>query len=637
MLSELDLYLIGEGTDRRAYNKLGAHPTTQDGVPGVHFAVWAPNAREVAVIGDFNGWRRDANRLRQAEKSGIWHGFVPEVAPGALYKYAIRTPGGEWIEKADPYAQASELRPRTASVVVDLDGYAWGDADWMEERARHDWMASPIAIYELHLGSWRRDPRDPERFLTYRELADQLPGYVTQLGYTHVELLPVSEHPLDMSWGYQTTGYFAPTARFGQPADFMYFVDRCHQEGLGVLIDWVPAHFPKDAHALARFDGTHLYEHADPRQGEHPDWGTLIFNYGRHEVRMFLVSNAIFWMDKYHIDGLRVDAVASMLYLDYSRTQGQWVPNRYGGRENLEAIDLLRELNTVVHDEYPGVLMIAEESTSWPRVTGPARDGGLGFDLKWNMGWMHDTLAYMSLDPIHRKYHHNQLTFSLMYAFSEKFLLPLSHDEVVHMKGSLLNKMPGDAWQKFANLRLLYAYMYGHPGKKLLFMGGEIGQWGEWNYAQSLDWHLLDLPEEGGRHRGVQRLIEALNRLYHDRPSLHEVDFDWTGFQWIDLTDSDNSVISFQRLSRNSTNSTVFVFNFTPVVRHGYRVGLPAAGRYREVLNTDAEEFGGSGVLNREVVESKPVPWHGQPHSVELTLPPLAAFALAPLADDRAH
>jgi len=629
LLTDFDLYLIGQGTHRRAYGKLGAHPGEEAGVGGTRFAVWAPNAADVSVVGDFNGWKPDATPLRRAGESGIWQGFVPGMGHGALYKYAIRPRGGgDWIQKADPYAFAAELRPNTASAVADLTVYSWGDSDWMKERARRDWMAAPIAVYEVHLSSWRRDPEQPDRFLTYREIADQLPQYVADMGYTHVELLPIAEHPLDMSWGYQVTGYYAPTARFGPPDDFMYFVDRCHAAGLGVLVDWVPAHFPRDAYALARFDGTHLYEHADPRQGEHPDWGTLVFNFGRHEVRSFLISNAIFWLDAYHIDGLRVDAVASMLYLDYSRSEGQWVPNRHGGRENLEAIDFLRELNRVVHEECPGALMIAEESTAWPKVTGPIEEGGLGFDLKWNMGWMHDTLDYMALDPIHRRYHHNRLTFSLMYAFSERFLLPLSHDEVVHLKGSLLTKMPGDAWQKFANLRLLYAYMWGHPGKKLLFMGGELAQWGEWNYAQSLDWHLLELPQVGALHRGAQRLIKELNGLYGSRSCLHEVDFDWQGFEWIDLSDSQNSVISFQRRSRNGEDSMIFVCNFTPVVRQGYRIGLPHPGQYREVLNTDAEEFGGSGVLNQSLIEASDTPWHGQPHSAEITLPPLAAFLL---------
>ncbi|MBV9282188.1 MAG: 1,4-alpha-glucan branching protein GlgB, partial [Chloroflexi bacterium] len=593
-------------------------------------AVWAPNAGRVSVAGDFNGWNPATTPLEPAGSSGIWQGFVPDIGPGAVYKYALQPRWGQdWMLKADPYAFAAELRPNTASVVADLDSYRWGDAAWVGERSQRDWFASPIAVYEVHLGSWRRDPADPARFLTYRELGDQLPPYVADLGFTHVELLPVAEHPLDMSWGYQVTGYFAPTARFGPPSDFMYFVDRCHQAGLGVIVDWVPAHFPKDAHGLARFDFTHLYEHADPRQGEHPDWGTLVFNYGRNEVRTFLISNAVFWLDRYHVDGLRVDAVASMLYLDYSREEGQWVPNRFGGRENLEAIDLLRAANKAVHEEQPGTLTIAEESTAWPKVTGPVEEGGLGFDLKWNMGWMHDTLDYMERDPIYRRFHQNQLTFSLMYAFGERFLLPLSHDEVVHLKGSLLNKMPGDTWQKFANLRLLFAYMFGHPGKKLLFMGGEFGQWGEWNYSRSLDWHLLDLPGDEGRlHTGLQRLLEDVLDLYRTHPSLHERDSDWTGFEWIDLSDADSSVLSFRRKSPSDEEGLIFVCNFTPVVRRPYRVGLPAEGRYREVLSSDAAEYGGSGVRNAEVVEAENQPWHGQPYSASFVLPPLALFVL---------
>jgi 1,4-alpha-glucan branching enzyme len=631
-LSDFDLYLIGQGTHRHAYEKLGAHPAPKGQAAGVRFAVWAPNAEAASVIGDFNGWRPGSTSLEPVGSSGIWQGFVPDVGPGAAYKYAIKPRGSSyWIQKADPYAFAAELRPRTASVVADLDGYSWQDAGWLAKRDRTDWSISPIVVYEAHLSSWKRDPRQPDRFLTYRELAEQLPEYVRNLGYTHIELLPVAEHPLDMSWGYQTTGYFAPTARFGSPRDFMYFVDCCHQAGLGVIVDWVPAHFPKDAHGLAWFDGTQLYEHADPRQGEHPDWGTLVFNYGRNEVRSFLISNAVFWLDRYHIDGLRVDAVASMLYLDYSREEGQWIPNRYGGRENLEAIDLLRAANSAVHEEFPGALTIAEESTAWPKVTGPVQEGGLGFDLKWNMGWMHDTLEYMALDPIYRRHHQNELTFSLMYAFSERFILPLSHDEVVHGKGSLLNKMPGDTWQKFANLRLLFGYMWGHPGKKLLYMGAEFGQWREWSYEHSLDWHLTQVPdEEGHRHRGVTRLIADLNRLYRERAALHTAEFDWTSFEWIDFTDADASVISFLRKEREGKDRLIFVCNFTPVVRHSYRVGLPQGGSYSEILNTDADDYGGSGVRNAGTVEAEEVPWHGQPYSAAFTLPPLGVFVLAP-------
>jgi len=629
-LSDFDLYLFGTGTHRRAYDHLGAHPGEQDGARGTTFAVWAPNAAAVSVIGDWNGWAPLGNPLQSLGESGVWHGFVPGIDAGSTYKYAILPRGhGPWMEKADPYAFAAEYRPQTASIVAGLDGYEWNDSRWVKRRASTDWMAAPISVYELHLASWRRDPDNPDRFLSFRELADQLPEYVAGLGFTHIELLPVVEHPLDMSWGYQVTGYYAPSARFGSPTDLMYFVDRCHQAGLGVLLDWVPAHFPKDAHGLARFDGTHLYEHADPRRGEQPDWGTLVFNYGRHEVRSFLTSNALFWVDRYHIDGLRVDAVASMLYLDYSREHGQWEPNRYGGRENLEAIDFLRHVNAVIHEEFPGVLTIAEESTAWPRVTGPVEDGALGFDLKWNMGWMHDTLDYFALDPIYRRDHQNDLTFSMMYAFSEHFMLPLSHDEVVHLKRSLLDKMPGDLWQKFANLRALYGYMWAHPGKKLLFMGGEFGQWREWNYAQSLDWHLLDLAGEAGdKHRGLQSFVGALNRMYQERPALHEVEFDWQGFEWVVFTDAESNVLSFLRRSRSGTDSLLFVFNFTPVVREGYRIGLPQTGYYREVFNSDAETYGGSGVTNDAALQAEEVPWHDQPFSTSLRLPPLAMLAL---------
>jgi 1,4-alpha-glucan branching enzyme len=627
-LSEFDLYLMGTGRHRRAYDMLGAHPV--EGGSGVRFAVWAPNAERVSVLSDVNGWTPGTTTLEPVGQSGIWEGTVETIEPGTLYKYAIRPRGQKvWLEKADPYAFAAELRPKTASIVADLDGYVWNDGDWVSGRATRDHLAAPISIYEVHLGSWRRDPSDPERFLSYRELAGMLPEYAAGLGFTHIELLPIAEHPLDKSWGYQVTGYFAPSARFGSPHDFMFFIDACHRAGLGVILDWVPAHFPRDAHGLARFDGTHLYEHADPRRGEHPDWGTLIFNYGRNEVRSFLVSNALFWFDRYHVDGIRIDAVASMLYLDYSRQPGQWLPNRYGGRENLDAIDFLRELNSVLHEEFPGVLTFAEESTAWPRVTGRVEEGGLGFDFKWNMGWMHDTLAYMEQDPVHRRYHHNQLTFSLMYAFSEHFVLPLSHDEVVHLKHSLADKMPGDAWQKFANLRLLFGYMFGHPGKKLLFMGGEFGQWSEWQEYRSLDWHLSELAgEEGNLHRGVQLLISDLNRLYSAEGALHEIDVDWSGFQWIDFVDSDNSVIAFQRIGRDRSAPLFFVCNFTPVVRYGYRLGLPDAGTYRELLNTDAKTYGGSGVGNLGAVTTDPQPWHGFPHSAAFTLPPLGCFIL---------
>jgi 1,4-alpha-glucan branching enzyme len=627
-LSEFDLYLLGTGRHRRAYDILGAHPA--EGEQGVRFAVWAPNADRVSVIGDFNGWTPGSNPLESVGESGIWEGVARDTGPGTLYKYAIRPRGRKtWLEKSDPYGFAAELRPKTASIVADLDGYRWSDQAWTLERATRQSLSSPISIYEVHLGSWKRDPSDPERFLTYRELADMLPPYAAGMGFTHIEVLPVAEHPLDKSWGYQTTGYYAPTARYGAPQEFMYFIDCCHRAGLGVIVDWVPAHFPKDAHGLALFDGSHLYEHADPRRGEHPDWGTLIFNYGRNEVRSFLISNAVFWLDRYHVDGIRIDAVASMLYLDYSRQPGQWLPNRYGGRENLEAIDFLRELNVVVHEDCPGTLTFAEESTAWPRVTGSVEEGGLGFDFKWNMGWMHDTLDYMSQDAIYRRFHHNQLTFSLMYAFSEHFVLPLSHDEVVHLKHSLLDKMPGDRWQKFANLRLLFGYMWGHSGKKLLFMGGEFGQWSEWQEYRSLDWHLIELKgEEGDFHRGVQLLVSDFNRLYQSNGALYQVDYDWSGFQWIDFVDSDNSVIAFQRKGSSGSTPLIFVCNFTPVVRYGYRLGLPGPGTYREILNTDAESYAGSGVGNLGAVRADDQPWHGQPNSAAFTLPPLACFVL---------
>ena len=632
MLTDFDLYLFGSGQDRRAYRHMGAHPIRTGKTTGVEFAVWAPDARDVSVVGDFNFWTPGATPLEPAGSSGIWQGFVPGIGPGTTYKFAIRPQGSnEWLQKADPYASAAELRPSNASVVADLDDYLWRDSEWIERRSTIDWASQPVAVYELHLASWKRDPDSPERFLTYRELAAELPAYVNGLGFTHIELMPISEHPLDMSWGYQTVGYFAPTARHGTPLEFMSFVDACHREGIGVLLDWVPAHFPKDAHGLGRFDGSALYEHADPRQGEHPDWGTYIFNYGRNEVKTFLVSNALSWFDRYHIDGLRVDAVASMLYLDYSRTAGNWVPNRYGGRENLEAIDLLRYVNSVVHEEYPGALTIAEESTAWPRVTGSVESGGLGFDFKWNMGWMHDTIQYMEREPVYRRFHQNDLTFSMMYAFTERFMLPFSHDEVVHLKGSLLAKMPGDLWQKFANLRLLYGYMWGHPGKKLIFMGSEFGQWAEWNYSQSLDWHLLDLPGAEGRlHQGVRSWLAELNRVYQNRSSLSAIDSDWRGFEWIDFSDADASVLAFLRRDLDSGEFTIFTCNFTPVVRRNYRIGLPRDGDYSETLNSDDERFGGSGVLNGACRAEK-VPWHGHPFSTTLTLPPLGVMVLSPV------
>jgi 1,4-alpha-glucan branching enzyme len=624
-ISEFDLYLMGEGRHYDTYEKLGAHLVTHEGVRGVHFAVWAPSAGRVSVVGDFNRWDGRVNVMRPRGSSGIWELFVPELGENAVYKYEIIGPTGAMLPlKADPYGFRSELRPQTGSVVADLNAHVWADSEWITRRTTKKWLEAPISIYEVHLGSWRSVPEDKNRWLTYRELGDQLIPYVKELGYTHIELLPIMEHPFDGSWGYQTLGYYAATSRFGTPAEFMEFVDRCHQAELGVFLDWTPAHFPRDAHGLAQFDGTHLYEHSDPRQGSHPDWGTLVYNYGRNEVQNFLISNALFWLDKYHIDGLRVDAVASMLYLDYSRKQGEWVPNKFGGRENLEAVEFLKRLNQVAYERFPGILTIAEESTAWPSVSRPTYLGGLGFSLKWNMGWMNDTLKYFSADPVHRKYEHNKLTFSLIYAFTENFLLPFSHDEVVHGKNSLLHKMPGDMWQQFANLRLLYAYQYAHPGKKLLFMGQEFAQRHEWTEAHSLDWHLL----QHASHRGIQQLVGDLNRIYAAEPALHEVDFDWQGFEWIDANDGDNSILSFIRRGKSPDDLLVVVLNATPVVRHGYRIGVPREGTYREILNSDAGRYGGSNVGNAGRVDSEPIPRLGRPCSFELTLPPLAALYL---------
>jgi 1,4-alpha-glucan branching enzyme len=621
LFSESDIYLFKQGNHFRLYEKLGSHALTVDGRQGVYFAVWAPNAARVSVIGDFNGWTPDAHSLSvRWDGSGIWEGFVPGLANGSCYKYHVKSRLGSYsIDKGDPYAFGWEMPPRTASIVTGLD-YAWGDQAWLEGRAARRFLDSPFSVYEVHLGSWRRIPEEGKRPLTYREMAAQLPGYVKDLGFTHVEFLPVMEHPFYGSWGYQTTGYFAPTARHGSPQDFMYLVDTLHQNGIGVILDWVPSHFPSDAHGLAYFDGTHLYEHADPRQGFHPDWKSFIFNHGRNEVRDFLISSAVFWLDKYHADGLRVDAVASILYLDYSRREGEWIPNEFGGRENIPAIVFLKRLNEVVHGAYPGIVTVAEESTAWPMVTRPTYVGGLGFSLKWNMGWMHDILVYMSMDPIYRKHHHSQLTFSIWYAFYENFVLPLSHDEVVHGKGSLIAKMPGDDWQKFANLRLLLAFMHAHPGKKNLFMGGEFGQWREWWHEESLDWHLLEYPP----HQGVQRLVRDLNRLHRDEPALHELDFDRDGFEWIDLGDWEKSVVVFARKSRSEKDELVVVANFTPIIRRGYRVGVPAAGYWKEILNTDARDYGGAGLGNLGGVGSEPVPFHGRGDSLNLTLPPLA-------------
>ena len=627
VLSDYDLHLLGEGTHHRAYEKLGAHVTAVEGVRGVGFAVWAPNARRVSVVGDFNQWDGRRHPMRVRGSTGIWELFLPGLEDGDIYKFEIKSREANHLGlKADPYAFSSELRPKTASIVHDLDHYTWHDQEWLENRPRRQALSAPMAIYEVHLGSWQRVPEEKNRVLTYRELAERLVAYAHEAGFTHLQLLPVMEHPLDESWGYQTTGYFSPTSRFGTPEDFMAFVDYCHQHNVGVILDWVPAHFPSDAHGLAFFDGTHLYDHFDPRRGEHKDWGTRIFNYGRSEVCNFLWSSALFWLDKYHADGLRVDAVASMLYLDYSRQPGEWIPNRYGGNEDLEAIDFLKKFNEVVHHDHPGVLTIAEESTAWGGVSRPTYLGGLGFSLKWNLGWMHDTLLYFSKDSIYRRYHHNNLTFSLLYAFSENFVLVLSHDEVVHGKGSLVSKMPGDDWQRFANLRALLAYMYGHPGKKLLFMGGEFGQWAEWNSSQGLEWHLLEYEP----HRRLRQLVCDLNRHYRAEPALHEIDFEPSGFEWIDFQDVDNSVVAFLRRSHDSDDHLVFVCNFTPVPRHGYRLGVPQARFYREVLNTDAAEYGGSGVTNPPGREAIARPWHNKPCSLELTLPPFGVVILKP-------
>jgi len=620
MLTNDDLFLFNEGSHFKLYEKLGAHLVTLDGVEGTYFAVWAPNAGQVSVAGEFNSWDKSSHPLRPRAQSGIWEGFVPDIGKGALYKYYIASRYRNYrVEKADPFAFYSEIPPNTASVVWDLD-YTWGDQSWMEKRHARNAPDAPISIYEVHLGSWRRVPEEGNRFLTYREIAPRLAQHVRQMGFTHVELLPVMEHPFYGSWGYQITGYFAPTSRYGTPQDFMYFIDYLHQHDIGVVLDWVPSHFPNDEHGLGYFDGTHLYEHGDPRQGIHPEWDSFVFNYGRHEVRSFLLSNSMFWLDKYHIDGLRVDAVASMLYLDYGRREGEWIPNQLGGRENLEAIAFLQRFNEAVYKERPNVQTIAEESTAWPMVSRPTYLGGLGFGLKWDMGWMHDTLEYMAKNPIYRKYHHNNLTFRLIYAFFENFVLPLSHDEVVHGKGSLLGKMPGDNWQKFANLRLLFGYMYAQSGKKLLFMGAEFGQWAEWAHDESLEWHLLDyLP-----HSSLKRWVEDLNRFYCNQPALYQLDFDSAGFEWVDCNDVDHSAISLIRKGRTTGDIILVVCNFTPVPLSDYHVGVPRPGFWAELLNSDAKEYGGSGYGNMGGVEAMPIPLHGRPHSLTITLPPLA-------------
>ncbi len=636
-IGELDQHLISEGRHEELYNKLGAHVRTMGSDPpviGTAFAVWAPAARAVSVVGDFNSWDGRLHAMRSLGSTGVWELFLPGVGPGTRYKYEILTQDHQVLLKADPYALATEVPPKTASVVFE-PGHDWSDQDalWLRERQEQQALEQPISIYEVHLGSWRLNSLEGNRSLTYLELADELCAYVKDLGFTHVELLPVMAHPFQGSWGYQVTGYFAPTPFYGSPDDFRAFVDRMHQNGVGVILDWVPAHFPRDEFALARFDGTALYEHADPRRGEHPDWGTLVFNYGRHEVRNFLISNALFWLREYHVDGIRVDAVASMLYLDYSRREGEWVPNQFGGREDLDAVSFLKEFNEVVYGREPGALTAAEESTAWPGVSRPTYLGGLGFGFKWNMGWMHDTLGYFEQDPIYRRYHHHELTFSLMYAFSENFILPLSHDEVVHGKGSLYGKMAGgDKWQKLANLRGLYAYMWAHPGKKLLFMGSELAQEAEWSYERSLDWHLLENPE----HAGIQRLIRDLNRIYRDEPALWEIDSDPSGFWWLEPNDADANVVAFARASKPDSGGErrliVFVANLSPLPRSGYRLGLPRATRWKEALNTDSTFYGGSDVGNMGGLEPEPIPWHNQPVSALVTLPPLAAVWFIPEA-----
>ncbi|MBS1202139.1 MAG: 1,4-alpha-glucan branching enzyme [Chromatiaceae bacterium] len=629
-LGDFDLHLFGEGRHWHAYRFLGSHVTEVEKVSGVQFAVWAPNAERVSVVGDFNDWDGRAHPMRVRGGSGVWELFIPGIGAGGYYKYEIRDRAGNVHVKIDPYANAFQIRPDTAGLITASSGFKWGDEAWMKQRAESDMQRRPFSTYEVHLGSWQRDANGD--FMNYREIAKRLVDYVKEMGFTHIELLPITEHPLDASWGYQCTGYFAPTSRFGTPDDFRFFVDHLHRQGIGVLLDWVPAHFPRDAYALARFDGSALYEHADPRMGEHKDWGTLIFNFGRNEVKNFLLSSALYWLAEFHIDGLRVDAVASMLYLDYSRNAGEWVPNKYGGNENLEAVDFIRQLNMVTHEQHPGSLMIAEESTAWPAVSRPTYLGGLGFSMKWNMGWMHDTLSYMEKDPIYRHYHHDLLTFGLLYAFTENFVLPFSHDEVVHGKKSMLDKMPGDAWQKFASLRLLYTFMFTYPGKKLLFQGCEFGQGREWNFDEPLDWDLLERPA----HQGVKKILTDLNRLHREHLALHDVDFDGAGFEWIDCHDSSQSVLSYIRKDRSGDEIVAAVFNFTPVPRNNYRIGVPKPGFYREAVNSDAEYYGGSNVGNQGGVRSEPVSWMGRPHSIPIAVPPLGALVmvLEPLPEE---
>jgi len=622
IMGEVDLHLFAEGNHQQIYEKFGAHLRTIGKEAGVYFAVWAPNAQRVSVVGDFNGWDGRVNPMRKLLGSGVWELFLPGVQEGAHYKFEIRTPAGRVLLKSDPFAFFNQHGIETSSLVYDLDRYQWEDRAWMESRPAKQWHRSPVSIYEVHLGSWRRRADEGDRSLSYLEFAQTLLPYVLEMGYTHVELMPIAEHPFEGSWGYQVTNYYAPTSRFGTPDELRHFIDKCHQSDIGVIMDWVPAHFPKDAHGLAEFDGTDLYEHLDPRQGEHRDWGTLIFNFGRNEVRNFLIGNALFWLDQYHIDGLRVDAVASMLYLDYSRKPSDWIPNVFGGRENLDAVYFLKRCNEVCYERFPGIMTIAEESTAWPGVSRPTHLGGLGFGFKWNMGWMHDFLHYMALDPIYRRFHQGNITFSLLYAYQEHFILVLSHDEVVHGKRSLLNKMPGDEWQKFANLRMFYAWMFGHPGKKLLFMGGEFGQWNEWNHDRSLDWHLLESP----RHDGLRRLVQHLNHIYKQEPALWDQDDSHAGFEWIDFHDADNCVVAFLRRSC-AGDLLIFAVNATPVVRGNYRIGVPAGGFYREIVNTDAATYGGSNVGNLGGIQAEDAAWQGRTHSIAVNLPPLATVA----------
>ncbi len=628
VLGEVDMHLFSEGTHWEIYNKLGAQLTEIGGVRGTSFAVWAPNAQRVSVTGDFNGWDGRIHPMRKHPGCGVWEIFLPDVQEGAHYKFELKQWHGGIQLKSDPYAFFGQHGTATASIVFDLKRYKWSDGEWMAARGKKEWQREAVSIYEVHLGSWARVPEEGNRYLSYLEFADRLVKYVVEMGYTHIELMPVSEHPFDGSWGYQVTGYYAPTSRYGNPDEFRHFVDKCHQNGIGVIIDWVPGHFPKDAFGLAEFDGTDLYEHADPRLGEHKDWGTLIFNYGRNEVRNFLIANGLFWCEQYHIDGLRVDAVASMLYLDYSRKPGEWIPNVFGGRENLDAIYFLKRFNEVAYERNPGIMTIAEESTAWPGVSRPTYLGGLGFGFKWNMGWMHDFLIYMGREPIHRRFHQGDVTFSMLYAFHEHFILVLSHDEVVHGKGSMIGRMPGDWWQKFANLRMFYAWMYAHPGKKLLFQGGEFGQSAEWNHDQSIDWHLTQFPE----HDGLRRLVQHLNYLYKKEPAFWERDDTWEGFEWIDFHDADNSVVAFLRKARRGAE-LVFIVNATPVVREGYRVGVPGEGWYEEVLNTDAQTYGGSNVGNYGGQHAAGVAWQGKSHSLCLNLPPLSVIGFKRVAD----